>query len=67
MVNAKPGYWDVDRCSWVGVDPQYVVPPVRPAPHTHDRVVGADGVQPAAELPEPRPATEAADHPFAAG
>jgi len=29
MVNTRPGYWDVDRCTWVGVDPAYVVPPTR--------------------------------------
>ena len=41
MINARPGYWDVDRCSWVGVDPVYVVPPLRHADHPHDRVPGA--------------------------
>ena len=33
MISARPGYWDVDRCSWVGVDPVYVVPPLRHAEH----------------------------------
>ena len=37
MINARPGYWDVDRCSWVGVDPMYVVPPLRHADRPHDR------------------------------
>ena len=23
----KPGYWDVERCAWVGAEPTYVVPP----------------------------------------
>jgi hypothetical protein len=36
VINAKPGYWDVDRCSWVGVDPTYVVPPMRHSEHPHD-------------------------------
>ena len=43
MINARPGYWDVDRCSWVGVDPVYVVPPLRHADHPHDRVPGILG------------------------
>ena len=47
MISARPGYWDVDRCSWVGVDPVYVVPPLRHADHTHDRAPGA-------VVPEPR-------------
>lgn len=50
MINARPGYWDVDRCSWVGVDPVYVVPPLRHADHAHDRAVGS------VELPAQRPA-----------
>ena len=59
MVNTRPGYWDVDRCTWVGVDPTYVVPPVRPSrqapvaaspPHP---VTGA--ADPAgAQVPQPR-------------
>lgn len=27
MVNKRPGYWDVDGCRWVGVDPSEVGPP----------------------------------------
>jgi hypothetical protein len=53
MINAQPGYWDVDRCSWVGTDPVYVVPPLRHADHPHDRVPGG-----APELPEPRSAAD---------
>jgi hypothetical protein len=51
MINARPGYWDIDRCSWVGVEPTYVVPPLRHAEHPPDRVaVGrAD-----ARIPAPR-------------
>jgi hypothetical protein len=41
VISARPGYWDVDRCSWVGVDPVYVVPPLRHAEHPHDRAPGA--------------------------
>ena len=44
MINARPGYWDMDRCSWVGVEPTYVVPPLRHAEHPHDRVAGRPGV-----------------------
>jgi hypothetical protein len=40
VISARPGYWDVDRCSWVGVDPVYVVPPLRHADHPHDRAPG---------------------------
>ncbi|MGH8971098.1 MAG: hypothetical protein ACRDV1_14250 [Actinomycetes bacterium] len=46
MTNVKPGYWDVDLCSWVGVDPMYVVPPLRHADQPHDRAVPT--------VPEPR-------------
>ena len=50
MINARPGYWDMDRCSWVGVEPTYVVPPLRHAEHPHDRVAG----RPGPEVPAPR-------------
>ena len=49
MINVKPGYWDVDRCAWVGLDPMVVTPPLRHAEHPHDRDVA---------LPEPRVAGE---------
>jgi hypothetical protein len=54
MINVKPGYWDVDRCSWVGVDPTYVVPPLRHAerPHDADQPVVPE---PRASLSEPAP------------
>ena len=55
MINARPGYWDVDRCTWVGVEPAYVVPPVRAAEHTHDRTVGAADATLAAETEVPAP------------
>ncbi len=50
MINARPGYWDMDRCSWVGVEPTYVVPPLRHAEHPHDRVAG----RPGPTVPAPR-------------
>ena len=40
VINARPGYWDMDRCSWVGVEPTYVVPPLRHAEHAAERVIG---------------------------
>ena len=46
MINARPGYWDVESASWVGVDPMYVAPPLRHAEHAHDRAIG--------DLPEQR-------------
>jgi hypothetical protein len=57
VINARPGYWDVDRCSWVGVDPVYVVPPLRHADHPHDRTPGPldDAV------PAPREAEDSLD------
>jgi hypothetical protein len=51
VINVRPGYWDVDSCAWVGVDPVYVVPPLRHAEHPHDRTIGTAA---AGELPEPR-------------
>ncbi|HEX7189723.1 MAG TPA: hypothetical protein VF423_16010 [Actinomycetes bacterium] len=49
MINARPGYWDVDRCSWVGVEPTYVVPPLRRAERPDDGVVA-----PSPSVPAPR-------------
>jgi len=57
VINARPGYWDVDRCSWVGVDPVYVVPPLRHADRPHDRSLGT------ADLPAPRSADDDAPLP----
>ncbi len=55
MVNSRPGYWDVDRCTWVGVEPMYVVPPVRPAEHPSDRVPGGgSGSADPAAVPQQR-------------
>ena len=37
MIKAKQGYWDVDKCAWVGVDPAHDVPMSRHAdPHDAD-------------------------------
>ena len=35
-MNARPGYWDIETCTWVGAEPTHVVPPVpvRPVPDT---------------------------------
>ena len=52
VVNTRPGYWDIDRCSWVGVEPMYVMPPARAGEHPHDRV--PDGSGAAVSLPAPR-------------
>ncbi len=52
MINVRPGYWDVDSCSWVGVDPVYVVPPLRHAEHPHDRAFGAADVTDVPAVPE---------------
>jgi len=52
VINAQPGYWDVDRCCWVGSDPVYVVPPFRHAEHPHD------GVPAGTEVPVPRASTD---------
>jgi hypothetical protein len=54
VINVRPGYWDVDSCAWVGVDPVYVVPPLRHAEHPHDRAFGvADGAG-VPDVPEQR-------------
>ena len=31
MIKAKQGYWDVNKCAWVGVDPAHDVPTSRHA------------------------------------
>lgn len=60
MINVRPGYWDLDRCCWVGVDPMQVVPPLRHAGHPDD---GAPGPS----LPAPRDAAPAEEAPRPAG
>jgi hypothetical protein len=52
VINARPGYWDVDGCSWVGVDPMYVMPLLRHADRPHDRSLSAS------DLPAPRAADD---------
>jgi hypothetical protein len=49
MIERQRGYWDVDRCAWVGADPAHAEPP---APV--DTSVASDVAAPG--LPEPRPA-----------
>ena len=36
MTNARPGYWDIERCEWVGAEPTHVAPPMAapPVPET---------------------------------
>jgi hypothetical protein len=51
VINARPGSWDLDRCSWVGVEPAYVVPPLRHAEHPPERVAGGRA---RADVPAPR-------------
>ena len=31
-MNARPGYWDVEQCAWVGAEPTNVVPPAPASP-----------------------------------
>jgi hypothetical protein len=53
MISAKPGYWDLDRCSWIEADPSSLASPVRNAEHAHVRDVAAT-VPSAPNIPEPR-------------
>ena len=50
MINARLGYWDMDRCCWVGVEPTYVMPPLRHA----DRGAERDGGEQVPSVPAPR-------------
>ena len=52
MINARPGYWDVDGCSWVGAEPMYVMPLLRHADRPHDRSLSTP------DLPAPRAADD---------
>ncbi len=54
MINVRPGYGDVDSCAWVGVDPVYVVPPLRHAEHPHDRAFGVADAAGVPDVPEQR-------------
>ena len=31
-MNARPGYWDIETCTWVGAQSTHVVPPGPDAP-----------------------------------
>ena len=54
-MNARPGYWDIEACAWVGAEPTHVVPPV-PLPPVPDTLV-EDSV------PAPRSGAETAPGP----
>ena len=57
MIKAKQGYWDVNTCAWVGVDPAHDVPTSRHAdPHDADPR-DADPHDADAPVPEQRAAT----------
>ena len=58
MMNTRPGYWDVDRCAWVGAEPMHVAPPVSTSEHAHTRVIGLDVTAPSVEVPAPREPAE---------
>ena len=52
MVNARPGHWDIDRCTWVGVEPADVMPPTVSREHAPDKVLDEVVVDvPAARAP----------------
>lgn len=59
MISARPGYWDLDRCSWIGVDPSSLSAPVRRADNAHIRGV-AGTTSEAPGVPEPRTEDESA-------
>ena len=60
MVNARPGYWDVDRCAWVGAEPAYVVPVSRTASANHGPIaIGSAEGPTEVELATPRDAADA--------
>ena len=50
-MNARPGYWDVEQCAWVGAEPTHVAPP---APASPEAPVDA-------ALPAPRTGAEVPD------
>jgi hypothetical protein len=45
MVKAMPGYWDLDRCAWVVLNPAVAPPSSVPA---------GRGTEPDPAVPEPR-------------
>ena len=55
MADTGPGYWDVDRCAWVGVDPTYVVPPAHTGRQAPARACPPPPADPAGSgVPRPR-------------
>ena len=52
MINARPGYWDIATCSWVGAEPTDLGPPVlrSETPASADDRTGPG----TAEVPAPR-------------
>ena len=40
-MSEQQGYWDVNRCAWVGATPTYVLPPAA-GPADDDDTVAAD-------------------------
>jgi hypothetical protein len=54
-VEGRSGYWDVDRCAWVGARPRYVVPPwaERAAEPAEERSGDVDVPRPRGGSPEP--------------
>lgn len=61
-VEGRSGYWDVDRCAWVGARPRYVVPPwAERAPEPGEKRSGDVGVpRPRGGSSEPVPAASPA-------
>lgn len=53
MADGRAGYWDVDRCAWVGAEPRYVVPPAAAA----DPPPAGPARKATAAVPAPRPAS----------
>jgi hypothetical protein len=60
MVKAMPGYWDLDRCAWVVLNP--AAAPASSAPAAHDTETDPAVPEPRSEPREaPAPITVTAD------
>ena len=61
-MNARPGYWDIEACTWVGAEPTHIVPPVpalaRSAADAGDTHVDTDTDTEPAAVPTPRTRAE---------
>ena len=62
-MEVQPGYWDYERCAWVGAEPTYLLPSSRPARGTHvltvpaqSRTSGPEAVDAGPELTVAMPA-----------